>query len=98
MVDGCTRPRFRKELCSSHLKRLQRKQKDPSVVVLSPISESAPLEGKTPEERVIDAGSDFLEVSAENEQLYQYKRKAFLRAIEIWAISRGFTPPRRGGR
>lgn len=74
---------FRKGLCGTHYKRLQRNK-----VVDGPILESVDAE-----EYVIRAGSDFLESPSEDDAVYAYRRKVFIRAIGVWASSLGWSPP-----
>ena len=91
MYDGCDRPVFRKGMCGAHLKRLQRKKPVDGL-----INGGEPyLDVMTPEEKVVDAGSKLLETSAENDQLYKYRRKGFLKACEAWVESMGWRRPLR---
>lgn len=83
-IADCERPAFRGGLCALHLKRRQRG-----------LDLSAPLaERMSPEERVIAAGNAWLE-SGDDDDEYEARRRAFLRACESWMRSRGWRPPPR---
>ena len=75
-VDGCSRPSFRRGFCTTHFKRVQRHGATGGVV-----------QELSAEERVIIAGSEFLEA----DQDYDAKRRAFLRAIASWMVERGWS-------
>jgi hypothetical protein len=77
----CKEQAARGDLCWGHLKQRERGQ------VLRPIAKL------TPEERVIEAGSAFLE--AEDEDEYRATRARFLRMCELMVLSQGWRPPAR---
>lgn len=93
-VEGCDRPLFRQGLCGSHFKRRQRRQ-----IVNVPIGNSvvdgglSNCEVLSTEEICIIAGSTFLESGTDDE--YRYCRRKFLKTMEKWMESRGWTPPRK---
>lgn len=97
-VDACDRPIFRQGYCSAHFKRKQRNK-----VVSGPISASVADGGVSlgdslsPEEHVIIAGSALLETSSEDDALYKFRRRRFLKAAARWMESRGWTPPKGRG-
>jgi hypothetical protein len=97
-VDECRRARFRKGLCTAHYKRLQRKRE-----VDGPIEESVMVELRewqhqvgdtlTPVEYVLKEGDLLVQTSAEDDELYKYRRKNFLKAAARWLESLGWVPP-----
>jgi hypothetical protein len=77
----CKEPAARGDLCWGHLKQRERGQ------VLRPIAKL------TPEERVIEAGSAYLE--AEDDDEFRTTRARFLRMCELLMLSQGWRPPAR---
>ncbi len=78
--EWCGRAVFRGGLCFGHRRQLGRGQS------------LRPLKGKAPPfERVIEAGSAFLE--AESDEEYRSRLDAFRRAAEGWLRAEGWTPP-----
>lgn len=75
----CKEPAARGDLCWGHLKQRERHQ------VLRPI------EKLTPEERVLEAGSEWLE--AEEDEEYEAKRARFLLMCERMMLAKGWRPP-----
>jgi hypothetical protein len=47
----------------------------------------------TPEERAVVTGSAWLEASAEDDELYNYRRRAFMKAAAAWLESLGWKRP-----
>ncbi len=83
-VEGCERPAWRAcGLCPAHLKRLQRGR---------PLG--GPIEQLSPLERVIIAGSAWLEADAENDDQYAARLRAFEATCASWLRSKGWRPPR----
>jgi hypothetical protein len=86
MVDRCIGPECERQadrgsLCWGHRKQMERGQ------VLRPIAKL------TPEERVIEAGSAYLE--AEDDDEFRTTRARFLRMCELLMLSQGWRPPAR---
>jgi hypothetical protein len=51
-----------------------------------------------PEERVLVSGDAFVQCSSEDDDLYKYRRRNFLRAAAAWLESLGWTAPTRAVR
>jgi hypothetical protein len=80
--DCCGRPVARGGLCWGHLKVRERG------------GALRPLKSKpSPFERVIEAGSAFLEAEAEDDDEYRRTLAAFRRAAEGWMRAEGWSPP-----
>lgn len=98
-AEGCRRARFRRGLCTSHFKRLQRKKK-----VEGPIEEHVVAElhawqhqvgdTLTLSERALQSGGLWVETPAEaSDDIYQYRKRNFLRDAARWLESLGWVPP-----
>jgi hypothetical protein len=85
----CDRPAFSKGLCVAHLKRQQRG---------IPLDVKPVGEVLSPEEQVYKAGTDLLECSSEDDDLWRYRRKQFLKAATRWVKAMGWRPPSNASR
>lgn len=93
-MDGCDRPHFRQGYCSAHFKRKQRRK-----TIDGPIGEATVAGGLalgevlSHEEIVIVTGNALLETPAEDDALYKFRRRKFLKAAMQWVESLGWSPP-----
>lgn len=93
-VESCKRPLFRQGYCSAHFKRKQRNKE-----VDGPIGESRVRGGVelgevlSAEEVAIETGNMWLETPAEDDALYKFRKKRFLKAAAQWLESLGWQPP-----
>jgi hypothetical protein len=102
-IDGCERAVFRKGLCTAHFKRVQRGQPIGGAIgahimtgemLMFKKNEPPSLQQvMSLEERMIVTGSAWLECSAEDDELYAYRRHAFKKAVATWLESLGWKPP-----
>ena len=94
-IDGCDRPQFRQGYCGAHFKRKQRQKPVAGLIGEQRVPGGVKLgEVLTPEEQVIVSGGELLETSAEDDALYKFRRRRFLRAAERWLESLGWQRPR----
>ena len=91
-IDGCGRDVFRGELCGGHYKRWRLKQPvnvrlGANLVIggFEPGEESV-----NPADRVMKTGSEMVDCDSENDELWKYRREAFMRAAANWMLSLGY--------
>jgi hypothetical protein len=86
---------FRSGLCSSHFKRRQRNKPISGLIGEETIDNGLELgEILDPVERVIKTGHAMIECSSEDDDLWRYRRLAFLKATANWIESLGWKAPR----
>lgn len=92
---------FRRGFCTAHFKRVQRKKPVGGPIganimtgeMLTFKQGEPAIQEMSPEERALIAGDAWLQCSAEDDDLYTYRRHAFLKAAASWLEALGWVAP-----